>query len=173
MVGPECELAKREGMGRDMKKIFLLISAVLASFFLVTIASASIPPNIRILNQYCEKMMYHERNLIDIRKNIHGDDDVMVYELFALTGECHARLSHLTDLILIISVIENANDKNNIIAPLLKLQITSLYKYVDGAIKRVNLCISHFRNQAVLSTAIELRSDFFGLKEFLEKLRQQ
>lgn len=126
------------------------------------------PPTSQEVKTYWRKMVSHQRDFLDIGKELAALDRIIASEQVALAELYAHKLTHIQDLLLIASIVQNEADKQRI-KPVIGMSIKFMAEGVNLSIERVNERIAETKNPGSVAQSMKLRDDLRGLKELLLK----
>ena len=121
------------------------------------------------LTTYAKKMDSYGSDLIDIGKGLTGLDQHIASKLAELVASTHLEITHVQDLVLIESLLQDDGDKRRI-KPILSARIKTVTGGIDLSIKRVNLSLSGLKSPAVVTAATTLKDDLRALQALLSSI---
>lgn len=149
--------------------IILLATLITVSFF-------QLPADAR-LSIYavdeCQKRLFQlEKDINDFLQNKKGTNEFeSIYDFSMSVSNIveinYARLDHLHDLLSIVSIITNNNERNEVVK-LTTTQILAMRKYLDSDIKSVNLNLAYTKNTYLISLFSHVKEELRKLQDILK-----
>jgi hypothetical protein len=132
--------------------------------------SAFAQPSISEISHYITKMTAFQQDLIDLGKYSKGSNTDAAIGLIDVAAEYWTALDHLKDLLFIVTLIKN-NDDRNIVKAVVDERMKHIVKGIDLSLKRVNLEISRAQSNAVVSTGNQMKMELRRLKVLLSPMK--
>ena len=134
---------------------------------------ASAQPSMSEMNECYRKIMAFEKDLIDLGKYSHGvDDKNAALGLIDVASEYATKIDHLRDLLAILTLIKNDDDRNRV-KPIVAARMKYIAKGIDISLKRVNLEISQAQSKAIISTGNQMKTELRRLQELLSPVSRE
>ena len=105
--------------------------------------------------------------ILETGKNLAGLDKAIEQELIDLATQYSIQLTHIQDLLLIESVIQNDADRQRIHS-IISFRLKVIADVIELSIKRANIEIADSHSQIISGIATKLRDDLRELKELLK-----
>ena len=145
--------------------ILVLAIVVLVGVTLVPL-SVCAQPSMSEMTECYKKMIAFQKDLIDLGKYSQGPDKIAALGLIDVAREYSTKIDHLRDLLLILSLIKN-DDNRNRVKVVVDDRMKHTAKGIDISLKEVNLNISLARSNAIVSTGNQIKAELRRLQELL------
>ena len=110
--------------------------------------------------------MAFRKDLIDLGEYSQGGDQTAALGLVDVAAEYSTKIDHLRELLLIVALIKNDDDRNRVKA-VVDDRMKQTAKGIDISLKEVNLEISQARSNAIVSTGNQMKAELRKLQELL------
>ncbi len=150
-----------------MRNVVLLL-VVLVGIALAPLSVCAQPSMSEMTDCYT-KMMAFRKDLIDLGKYSQGLDVTAAHGLIKVATEYTTNINHLRDLLLIVTLIKNDDDRNRV-KPVVDYRMKNTAEGIDISLEEVNLEISQARSNAIISTSNQMKAELRRLQKILSPL---
>jgi len=128
---------------------------------------AEADPNMSDMTEYYTKMMAFEKDFIDLGKYSQGvSDKTAANGLTDVASEYSREIDHLRDLLFILTIIDN-NDDRSLVIPVVAASMKYVAGSIDISLEKINLEMSHARSNAIISTGNQMKTVLRQLQKLL------
>lgn len=154
-----------------MKNGILMLVVLVGIVFTPLLVSAH--PSITELNDCSTNVKAFLNDLINISKNSPNVvDKYSALELIQVADLYKADIDYLRDLLFIVSIIKDDNDRNRV-NYFLDLQMKDTARGIDHYTELANLAISHAQNDDIVSTGNKIKTELSKLQKLLSPLSKE
>ena len=149
----------------NMKNTFVMVIILLVSIDLAPMLAGA-EPTMSDMAERSNKMMAIEKDLRDLVEYTQGIDRDAANGLQQIASISSTRILNISAFLRIMTMIENQDDRNRVnsfIIGAIKFEV----KGIDIDIKGVNLMLSYARNNAIILTGNQLKTELRKLQELL------
>ena len=123
-------------------------------------------PGISEMTDCHKKMMAFWGDLIDLGKYNQGHDKTAALTLIDVANEYAIHTDHIQDLLFIITLIKNQDDRSRV-TPVVSKRMKQISRGIKISLKEVNLAISLVRSSAIVSTGNQMKAELRKLQDLL------
>lgn len=118
------------------------------------------------MTEYYMKMRAFEKDLIDLGEYSQGADQAAAIRLIDVAVEYSTKIDQLRDLLLILTIIENNDDRSRVM-PVVVASMKNVAGGIDISLKKINLEMSQTRSNAIISTGNQMKTELRELQKLL------
>lgn len=143
---------------------------ILALFVLVGVSLAPLSvcaqPSMSEMTECYKKMMTFRIDLFDLIEYSQGDDRTRFLRLLDVAKEYSTKIEHLRELLLIVVLIRNDDDRNRV-KGVVDDSMKHTAKGINISLKELNFEISQARSNAIVAMGNQMKAELRRLQELL------